>query len=362
VQAVAGAVVVTHGQAGKEGAAMAQGTPTQVVHPWVGEGERRIRFGIAYGAQDPSSTWTETRDYVQTIEGLGFDSFWAIDHPSASVSGADCWTTLAVLAASSRTIRLGPLVSCVYYRNPALLARMAADVDRLSEGRLVLGLGIGDNQSEFARLGIPFPPASERQQALDETIRIVRGLWGTEPFTFGGRHFQVAEAYVRPGPVQQPYVPLLIAGGGERGTLRQVAQYADASNFGAHRNIGGAFTRDDVVRKLDVLRTRCEEQGRPYEAVLRTHTTLLLFLAETDAALQEKLAAVPRATREHFAPSTMAGTPRDVIRYFRTLVEAGMQYFITFIYPKDVETVRLLAEQVVPEVVATGAATPSQSR
>jgi alkanesulfonate monooxygenase SsuD/methylene tetrahydromethanopterin reductase-like flavin-dependent oxidoreductase (luciferase family) len=335
---------------------------TQVVHPWVAEGQRRIRFGIAWGAQDPSSTWAETRDFVQMVEGLGFDSYWAIDHPSAPVSGADCWTTLAVLAASTRTIRLGPLVSCVYYRSPALLARMAADVDRLSDGRLVLGLGIGDNQPEFARLGIPLPSASERQQVLDETIQIVRGLWGAEPFSFEGRHFQVAEAYVRPGPVQRPYVPLLIAGGGERGTLRQVARYADASNFGAHRNIGSAFTADDVIRKLDVLRARCQEQGRPYESVLRTHTTMPLFLAETDAALRAKLASVPQLTRERFAPSTVAGTPREVIPYFRTLVEVGMRYFITFIYPKDAETVRLLAEQVVPDVAATAAVTPNETR
>lgn len=341
---------------------MVQGTPTRVSHPWVAEGERRLRFGIAWGAQDPSSSWTETRDFVQMVEGLGFDSYWAIDHPSAPVSGADCWTTLAVLAASTQTIRLGPLVSCVYYRDPVLLARMAADVDRLSEGRLVLGLGIGDNEPEFARLGIALPPASERQQVLDETIQIVRGVWGSEPFTFEGRHFRVAEAYVRPGPVQQPYVPLLIAGGGERGTLPQVARYADASNFGSHRNIGSAFTKEDVVRKLDVLRSRCEEQGRPGESVLRTHTTMPLFLAETDAALQAKLACVPRMTRERFAPSTVAGTPRDVVPYFRSLVEDGMRYFITFIYPKDAETVRLLAEQVVPEVVATEVAPARQAK
>src|ERR687894_831544 len=131
-------------------------TRTQGSHPWVAEGEHRIRFGIAYGAQDPSSTWTETRDFVQMVEGLGFNSYWAIDHPSAAVSGADCWTTLAVLAASTRTIRLGPLVSCVYYRSPALLARMAADVDQLSGGRLVLGLGMGNHAKEFRRLGLAF--------------------------------------------------------------------------------------------------------------------------------------------------------------------------------------------------------------
>lgn len=322
-------------------------------HPWVAEGARRVRFGIAWGAQDPSSSWSETREFVQLVEELGFDSYWTIDHPSAPVSGADCWTTLAVLAACTSTIRLGSLVSCIYYRDPVVLARMAADVDRLSDGRLVLGLGIGDNEPEFARMGIHLPRASERQRLLDETIQIVRGVWGDEPFTFEGRQRRVTEAYVRPGPVQHPYVPLLIAGGGERGTLPRVARYADASNFGSHRNIGSAFTMDDVARKLDVLRTRCEAEGRPYDSVLRTHTTMPIFLAESAAALRAKLETVPALTRERFAPSTVAGTPEDVVPYFRALIAAGMRYFITFVYPKDRETVRLLAEQVVPAVVGT---------
>jgi alkanesulfonate monooxygenase SsuD/methylene tetrahydromethanopterin reductase-like flavin-dependent oxidoreductase (luciferase family) len=340
---------------------MAQSSPMAEIHPWVAEGTHRIRFGIAWGAQDPSSSWAEARDFVQMVEGRGFDSYWTIDHPSATVSGADCWTTLTFLAASTQKIRLGPLVNCVYYRSPLLVARMAADVDRLSEGRLVLGLGIGDSQPEFARLGISLPPVSERQQALDETIRIVRGVWSPEPFTFDGQHVQVADAFVRPGPVQQPYVPLLIAGGGERGALRQVAQYADASNFGAHRNICGAFTTEDVVRKLDVLRAHCDEQGRPYDSVLRTHTTMLLFLAETAAALDAKLATVPQGRRNAFASSTVAGTPREVVRYYRELVAAGIRYFITFIHPGDVDTVRLLAEEVLPEVVAADEQTRSQS-
>lgn len=331
---------------------MVSGTSVGAAHPWVAEGQQRVRFGIAWGAQDPSSSWTETRDFVQMVEGLGFDSYWAIDHPSAPVSGADCWTTLAVLAACTRTIRLGPLVSCISYRNPVLLARMAADVDRLSGGRLILGLGIGDNEAEFARLGVPLTPVAERQLLLDETIQIVRSVWGAEPFTFEGRLLRVAEAYVRPGPVQLPYVPLLIAGGGERGTLPRVVRYADASNFGAHRNIGGAFTMDDVVRKLGVLRSRCEAEGRSYASVLPTHTTMPLFLAETEAALQAKLASVPALTRERFAPSTLAGTPPDAVSYFHSLVAVGMRYFIVFVYPKDAETVWLLAEQVAPAVAA----------
>jgi alkanesulfonate monooxygenase SsuD/methylene tetrahydromethanopterin reductase-like flavin-dependent oxidoreductase (luciferase family) len=124
---------------------------------------------------------------------------------------------LAALAATTQRIRLGSLVSCVYYRPPALLARMAADVDRLSQGRLVLGLGMGDAAREFQRLTIPFLPVRQRQQGLEETLHIVKGLWGPSPFSFAGQQFTVSETIVDPGPAQQPHVPLLIAGVVENG-------------------------------------------------------------------------------------------------------------------------------------------------
>src|ERR1019366_3545420 len=135
-------------------------------------------------------------------------------------------------------------VSGICYRNPVLLARMAADVDRASHGRLVLGLGIGDDPGEFEKLGIPFPGTRERQAMLEETIQIVQGLWRGETLTFQGTHFQVQQATGYPLPVQHPRVPLLIGGGGERVTLRQVAQYADMSNFGPHIWTGSAFSLD----------------------------------------------------------------------------------------------------------------------
>jgi alkanesulfonate monooxygenase SsuD/methylene tetrahydromethanopterin reductase-like flavin-dependent oxidoreductase (luciferase family) len=103
-------------------------------------------------------------------------------------------------------------VNCIFYRSPALLARQATDVDRLSGGRLLVGLGIGNHEKEFAKVGVPFLPASERQEALAETIHIVEGLWGSTPFTYTGKYFQVRDANVRPGPVQQPHVPVLLAG------------------------------------------------------------------------------------------------------------------------------------------------------
>ncbi len=116
-------------------------------------------------------------DLAQMAEGLGFDSFWRTDHPMV---GHDCWTTLAALAAVTRTIRLGTQVSCVAYRSPVLLARMAADIDAISHGRLVLGLGSGDMPREFQQMGLAYPTIQERQAALEEAIRIIRPrlAWG----------------------------------------------------------------------------------------------------------------------------------------------------------------------------------------
>jgi alkanesulfonate monooxygenase SsuD/methylene tetrahydromethanopterin reductase-like flavin-dependent oxidoreductase (luciferase family) len=239
---------------------------TYVTHPWVAEGARRVRFGL-YGVLKPD--WTRTLEWAQLAEEVGFDSFWLADHPVAH--GRDCWTYLAALATGTRRIRLGSLVSCVFYRAPALLARIVADVDMISNGRVVLGLGIGDIEGEFAQLGLAYPSVRERQAALGDALQVLPRLLGGEEVTLRGVHTGVANAVIRPGPSQEPRVPILVAGGGEKVTLRQVAQYADASNFGAGDTIGSAWTLDDVRRKYVALRGHCEAVGRPYDSVLRTY-------------------------------------------------------------------------------------------
>jgi alkanesulfonate monooxygenase SsuD/methylene tetrahydromethanopterin reductase-like flavin-dependent oxidoreductase (luciferase family) len=231
-----------------------------------------------------------------------------------------------------------------------LLARMAADVDALSNGRLVLGLGIGDDVAEFARMGMPFPGVAQRQRALAETVEVVRGLWGEAPFTFEGQHVRVAGARMLsppPGPV-----PLLICGGGERVTLRQVAHSADMANFGPHAWVGSAVTLADVRRKCDVLRRHCEALGRPYDSILRSHYEFVI-LAETQTELEAKLAAIPPATRDFWGTILFAGTPEEAMRHYHALAEAGMQYFVAVIPVRgDHDTLRLLGECVLPEFSA----------
>jgi alkanesulfonate monooxygenase SsuD/methylene tetrahydromethanopterin reductase-like flavin-dependent oxidoreductase (luciferase family) len=313
------------------------------IHPWVAEAKTGARFAIV-AAFLPG--FEELRAFVVGAEDRGFDAYWMNDHPTRSLG---TFTALAALAGATTKIRLMSLVSCVYYSNPFLIARGAADVDRLSGGRLVLGLGVGDDVPEFAQLGLAFPPAAERHRALSEAIEVVQGLFSGEPQTRTGP-FPLVEARLRPGPVQER-VPLLIGGGGERFTLRQVARYADVSNFGPHEWVGGAFEAVDVRRKYEVLRRYCEEEGRAYDNILRSHWTPLLTLAPDHDRLDAKRqsARIPDANLDM---RPLFATPDEAVTHYRRLMDAGAEYFLATVNGNDTETVDLLAERVMPALAS----------
>lgn len=319
----------------------------RTIHPWVAEGQRRVRFAVSIYPQPPD--WRGFIRHVRWMEAHGIDGYFAYDHPAAN---ADCWTALAALAAATERIRLGTAIDCVYYRPVYLLARQAADVDRLSGGRLVLGIGIGDKPAEFAEMGLRYPPVEERQRALEEAIRILRGLWSGEPFAFRGETVAVDSPGTFLPPVQQPHVPILIAGGGEKVTLRQVARFADASNMGAHDTIGGAFSAADVARKFALLDAYLAEAGRSPASVLRSQFTMPLVLAETPGRLRAKLAAMDQDVLAWCGPALVAGTPAAGVAFYRDLAAKGFRYVIANVLAGDEETVELLAEAVAPAFAA----------
>jgi alkanesulfonate monooxygenase SsuD/methylene tetrahydromethanopterin reductase-like flavin-dependent oxidoreductase (luciferase family) len=308
-------------------------------HPWVVEGHGALRFGVAGGPTD----WGALRDFVQMAEGLGFDSYWSPDHP---LLRPDCWTTLAAVAASTSRLRLGSMVSCVYYRHPVLLGRLVADVDRLSGGRVVLGLGAGDLEAEFRAMGMSYPPVRQRLAALAETLEIIPPLLRGEEVSHLGDQLRVEGARLPLPPLQQPHVPLLVAGGGERTTLRLVAQYADASNLVAAEWGGGAFTLADVQRKYALLQQHCEALGRPYPAVLRTFHFVPTLLGDSPAELEMKRARVPPTLLQFAGQRALMGTPEQAAERLRPLAKAGCEYF-TFA-AMEPDTLRLLAERLIP--------------
>jgi alkanesulfonate monooxygenase SsuD/methylene tetrahydromethanopterin reductase-like flavin-dependent oxidoreductase (luciferase family) len=327
------------------------------LHPWVVERRDSIHFGLQAIARpdDPEPGAAEIAAGI-LAEQLGFDAFFLGDHPAWA---PDCWLHLAALAMRTERIGLGPLVSCILYRPPVMTARLAADLDRLSGGRLVLGLGIGWDASElgwgtneFDRLGLSYPPTRERQAALDEAITILNQVWGPVPINFSGTHFTATDVQVFPPPLQRYGPPVVIAGAGTR-TLRQVARSADMCNFGPVVT-GGVDSPEETAGRLAILRSHCEEIGRPYENILRSHYTIWLILAETDEALRRKVTRYfPDGMDDTWQKAVFAGTPAEAVQHFQRYANAGMQYFVAQVLDaRDDETIRLLAKEVAPNVRA----------
>ncbi|MDI6908389.1 LLM class F420-dependent oxidoreductase [Nocardioides sp.] len=173
------------------------------------------------------------------------------------------YTTLGYLAGRTEHLRLGLLVTGATYRHPGLLAKIVTTLDVLSHGRALLGLGAAWYEREHVGLGVPFPPTAERFERLEETLRICRQLWSEDDGPFEGRHYRLAETVCVPPPVQRPHPPILVGGGGERKTLRLVAQYADACNLFPDSPEGARH-------KLDVLRGHCDAVGRDYDEIEKT--------------------------------------------------------------------------------------------
>lgn len=325
-------------------------------HPWVARADDGVRFGVQVGAirrRTALFRW-ELQDEPlrilmeagRLIESLGFDGLFIHDHPMLS---PDPWICLPALAAVTERVMLGSVVNCVYYRHPAHLARMATDLDQLSNGRVMLGIGSGWSKPEFMAFDKPFRTNVERLIGVEETAIILEGIWGPEPFKFEGEHFQTQNMRLSPGPVQQPRPPLMIAGTGEKVTLRQVAQYADACNLDESK-------LDDAPRsipkKLDALRRHCEALGRDYDEILRTHFVGWLMIAPTEAEVAKKVARYyPEGVPPAFDNFVKAGTTEQITEWYQARATAGIQYFVAqMLDGTDEESIHLLANEVAPNV------------
>jgi F420-dependent oxidoreductase-like protein len=281
---------------------------------------------------------------VQTADDVGFDSIWVMDHfwqigpPGSEVEPMlEGWTTLGFAAAHSRRARLGLMVGGVHYRHPGLWVKAATTLDVLSGGRAWLGIGAAWNEAESDGLGFPWPSQRERFERLEDTLRIAHGMWqgerGTEA-TFEGHHYRATRLLNVPQSISRPRVPILIGGGGERRTLRLVAQYADASNM-----FGGP---EQLVPKYQILARHCEELGRPFEEIERTN---LQGVGIGSIAAQ-------------FRGEESAD---QIVERFGRLAEAGVQHVIVnFAETNETELIELLGSRVLPQLRDVEAADPRQ--
>jgi F420-dependent oxidoreductase-like protein len=260
--------------------------------------------------------WDHLIDAARHVEATGWDGIWCADH-FMPAGGDDtepyheCWTLLAALGAAVPRVRIGPLVTGNTYRNPAVLAKMAATVDHVSGGRLVLGLGAGWQENEHRAYGIDYATVGRRLDRLEEACEIITALFAADHTTFEGREYTVVDAPLSPKPVQDP-VPLLIGGGGEQRTLRIAARFAH------EWNVWG--TPEHLAQKGEVLARRCDEIGRD-PAEIRHSTQALLYLSDDEAWLAE------RRQRDIGRP-TIVGTPAEVVEIVAAYRDAGVDELI----------------------------------
>jgi len=309
--------------------------------------------GIEFGVQiEPQYgfTYETIRKIALEAERLGFESIWVSDHffmttESVGTSCLECWSTLAALARDTSSLRLGPMVSAQSYRNPALLAKVAATIDNLSGGRLNFGIGAGWKEVEYDAYGYQFPKPSTRIRQLRETVEIANLMWTQDKATFKGSYFSVNEALCFPRPVQSPCIPIWVGGTG-RMTLKVAAQHADAINF--------AWTQPVklVAEKYGLLRKYCQNVGRDYQEI-RKSIGLMLTMADTSVSLEAKLRSQERRRDTEYMRylarqlPNMAGTPDAIADGIREYIPLGVDHFILrFHFGDEIESMKLFVDEV----------------
>lgn len=304
-------------------------------------------------------TWDRWRRIMRATEDLGFESLWRSDH-FFSLSGPhdrpalETFLSFILVATETSRIRFGPLVSSATFRHPSLVARMAAQIDVLSGGRFILGMGAGWNVPEHEAFGIPFPAVRERMDRLEESIRVVRALWADGSANVEGRYYSLKDALCEPKPLQRP-MPLLIGGSGEKRTLKLVAQYADEWN-------GVGLTVESYLAKRAVLEQHCATVGRDPSTIRHSQMTGFI-IGKTDADQRAHLARIvetlPALGRNDPGEviqgmkgrGWLVGTPDEVVQEIGRRQEAGLsRMMLQHQAQEDFATLELIASDVLPQV------------
>lgn len=309
---------------------------------------------LEYTGTPAAEAWHRSREIALLAEQIGYDHLWVYDHfetvPRREPEVCfEAWTMLAALAEATDRAQLGQLVTCAAYRNAGVLAKQAANVDVISGGRLILGLGAGWYHEEYAAYGFDYPPARERLALLEETVEVVKRLWTEPAVTFAGRHVRLDAALCDPKPLRQ-LPPVWIGGGGEKVTLRIAAQHADATNW----QVG----LDEFAHKSEVLKRHCDAVGRDFATITRTHAPdCLLF--DSDADLRRWLDSPDgghlwgEQEPDAYLRDNFVGTDEVVAEKVQAFVDAGCREFVLWFrdYP-GVESLERFMADVVPRISA----------
>ncbi|WP_020662191.1 LLM class F420-dependent oxidoreductase [Amycolatopsis benzoatilytica] len=311
---------------------------------------------------EPADHWATMLDLARHVDQGPCESLWVYDHfhttpvPSGEATH-EAWSLISAFAATTSRVRLGQMCTCIGYRNPAYLAKVAATADLISGGRVEMGIGAGWYEHEWRAYGYGFPRAGERLAMLEEGVQIMRDLWTNGEATFAGEHFQVDGALCRPLPLQEGGIPLWIAGGGEKKTLRTAAKYASYTNFDG--------SPDGFARKSQVLEAHCKDVGTDFGRITRS-ANYNVVIGETEKDVQDKLAWIRahhephlpaeklETTSRQYANGPLVGTPEQIVERLKGMEKLGMTYAITYFVDAayDRSSIELYTNKVIPELLS----------
>lgn len=313
----------------------------------------KIKFGVflpfyAFRNQEPSTNlFNQLKNTVQTCEQLGYDSVWIDDHLMLGTTPIlECWTTLSALASATEKIKLGTMVTCNIFRNPALLAKMVATLDNISNGRIELGIGAGVQKSEHDAYGFLFSSNKERIQRLNEAVEIMKKLWTQKKSSYNGKYYTLKDAICEPKPIQKPHVPIIIGGSGEKLTLKVTAQHANRYDWGYMPSV------EQYQHKLKVLEKHSNNAGRNMDNIEKSCWPAgQIFLRETKDELDKQVSQwMPKGTtKNEFMKTNFVGTPEDFIKLMQPYLNLGVKHFMMFFGDlPDLTGIRLFKKKVAP--------------
>ncbi|MFA1702085.1 LLM class F420-dependent oxidoreductase [Mycobacterium intracellulare] len=308
---------------------------------------------------EPDKHWAVMRDLADHADRGRWDSLWVYDHfhtvpvPTGEATH-EAWSLMSAYAATTSRIKLGQMCTAMSYRNPVYLAKVAATADIISGGRIQMGIGGGWYEHEWRAYGYGFPSAGVRLGRLDEGVQIMRDAWRDGKVSFDGKHYQVDGAIVAPKPLQDNGIPLWIAGGGEKVTLRIAAQYAQYTNFTPEP---AAF-----AHKSQVLAGHCREVGTDFDAIVRS-VNVNAVVGPSEADVKGRLQRVRGRMADYVGeaaadamiagtsgPESATGTPEQVVERLTKLRDLGCDYAICY-FPEaayDRSGIELFEREVIP--------------
>jgi F420-dependent oxidoreductase-like protein len=280
---------------------------------------------------------------VKLGDELGYDTGYVLDHfqtvPPSQAPFFECYTTVAALLRETSRMRIGQMVTGNGYRNPALAAKMASTLDVLGKGRFTYGVGAGWYEVDYVTYGFEFPDAPTRLRQLEEAVQIILSLWQDEVSNFEGKFYNVRGAINQPKGLQTPHIPLLIAGAGEKVTLKLVAKYADACNV--------IESPENLAKKFAVLRNHCDAVGRDYDSISKT-TTSICIIADTDAEAQAMLPDAGMIYPGDYGSYCLVGSPDTIRQRLADYEGAGVdEIAISFVHPDQEGILRQYAAEFI---------------